>query len=809
MLDSFLQDLRFALRTLARRPAFTALAVLILALGIGSNTAIFSVAHGVLLSPLPYGEPDRLVELWPRVWINKRAVLAVEERMSSFAGVSGHATWSLPLSGGGGEPEVATVGRVSPQHFDVLGVRPTLGRSFAAGERNPGEHRVAVLSHGLWQRRYGGDPSILGRTIELDTEPYTVIGVMPEGHLPLVPEWQLWVPLTVDRGDPRDLDSTFYIDLTARLAPDVTVSRAAAELRALAASLNAENPQRFTTDRVEAAEVVELREHLVGAVQPTILVLLGAVGFILLIACANVANLLLARSTGRRQEMAVRTALGASRRRMLRQLLTESLVLSLLGGGAGLMAAAWTFNLLLGQLPADLPRATEIALDGPVLGFSLLASLLAAAMFGLAPALRSVRSDLETTLREGAGRLSPGRHHQRFTLALVAFQIAASVTLLVGAGLMLRSLAQLRGVDPGFRGDQVLAMRLVPPSSQHQDATRLLAYYEQVLTQVRAVPGVLDAGAIHLLPLGFGNWNFPYRFEGQEFAADAAAGTPLPAVNFRAVTPGYFRTMGITVLKGRTFTDSDRDDAPAVGVINRRMAETLWPGEDPIGKQIFLFGSDDNAFTVVGVVGDVRQHRLSQAARPEMYWPHAQSGTLGVTSMVILARTVGHPPDHADALRAAAWSVDPGVPITEMRPLRRTVEASTAETRFVAFLIAGFAALALALGMAGIYGVLSYAVAERTAEIGIRMVLGAERRDVFREIFGRGLTVTAVGLGAGVLTAWVLGRYLASLLFEIAPTDAVTYIAVVLLISAAAVASIWRPARRASTVDPAAALRHG
>ncbi len=807
MLDSMTQDLRFALRTLAKRPGFTALAVLILALGIGANTAVFSIARGVLLRPLPYAEPDRLVEMWPGAWVNKRTVLAVEERLKSFANVTGYSSWGVPLTGEG-EPEVVPLAQVGPQHFEVLGVRPVLGRGFTADERLPGANPVVVLSHGLWQRRFGADPSILGRTIEIDSEPHEIVGVMPESYRPLRPEWQLWTPLVIDRGDSKDLGSTWYLDLAGRLAPGVTLDQAAAEISELARSLNAENPNTFTTDRVEAAGVIGLREAQVAEVEPTILVLLGAVGFVLLIACANVANLLLVRATHRRQEMAIRNALGAGRRRIVRQLLTESLVLGLLGGGAGLTAALWTFDLLKSRLPAELPRVAEITIDGPVLLFSLAASVLAAVIFGLVPALRAGRGDLPEAIGRGAGRASFGQRHHRWTSALAGFQIAASAVLLVGAGLMLQSLSRLSSVDPGFDGEQVLAMRLVPPPSQYGDPDRNRVYYQQVLERVTAVPGVRDAGAIHLLPLGFGNWSFPYRFEGQELPVDAPAGTPLPAANFRAVTPGYFRALGITLLRGRAFNDGDRDGAEPVGILNRTLAESLWPGEDAVGKRMFLFGNDANAFTVVGVVGDVRQHQLAQPARPEIYYPHAQSGSLGVTSMMVLARTTGDPLDHADALRAAVWEVDAEVPITDLRPLLEVVDASAAETRFVAWLVSGFAALALALGMAGIYGVLSYAVAERTVEIGIRMALGARRRDVLLETAGRGLAVAAVGLTAGIAAAVVLARFLTSLLFEIAPTDVGTYAVVAVLVAIAAAVAIWWPARRASAVDPAIALRH-
>lgn len=803
MSTNVLLDLKTALRSYLKRPAFTAAAVLMLALGIGANTAIFSVAYGVLLKPLSYPQPERLVSLWPETAADKMIADAVARRTTAFSGVSAYAGRNFPLTGEG-EPEIVKGAQVGAAHFSVLGARPMLGRAFTAGEGSAGRDQVAVLGYGLWKSRYGGDRRILGRSIQIDGKPFQVIGVMPASFQPLAPDWQLWTPLVIDPANEADYLGSFYLEVVARLKPGVSAEQAQAQLTTLAAALKTEHPNVMIEEKVEGATLVPLHESLVGEVRSTLLVLLSAVGVVLLIACGNVANLLLAHATARRREMAVRTALGAGPWRLIRYVFTESLLLAAIGGVAGLAVAALTIRLLLALLPDDLPRATEIGLDGSVLGFALGISVASAVLFGIAPARRAVRPDLVSELRQESAGGSLGRAGRRSGQGLVVMQVAAAMVLLVAAGVMLKSLGRLQAVDPGFRPDGVLSARVDLVESRYPEAAGKIDYYRRVTERIAALPGVRQVGAIHLLPLTPDNWSFPYLAEGHELPANAPGVTTLPNADFRVVTPGYFRTMGIRVLRGRDFAATDEAESAPVGLINRTMAEELWPGADPVGKSVQMFGNGGPKFTVVGVVDDVHEHTLNAEPKPAMYRPFTQWPN---ASMYLMVRAGVPPESLAGAVRRAVWNVDPQVPVSEVRPMQAVVRTSVADERLSALLIAAFATLAVLLAASGAYSVISYAVARRTRELGIRIALGAQRSTVFRHVMKEGLVLTAAGLVLGTATALLATRVLVSRLYGVSPADPGAFAISAVLIAATALGSYWIPAWRATRVDPLLSLK--
>ena len=821
-------DVKLAFRQMRRYPTFAGLAIAILALGIGANTSIFSIAHSVLLKPLPYAEPDQLVQLWPSTWVNKRVWSRVSAQSTSYDGVTAFATWTLPMTGGG-QPEAVVSGRVTPGHFEVLGARPDLGRTFHSEDSRPGSHRVAMLSHSLWRTRFGADSDVVGRRIELDGESYEVVGVMPESHVPLDPAWRLWTPLTLDPTDVDDLDGSYYLGMVARLRSDVSLSRADEELKQLAGALVAEFPQRFTKDRQAAAEVVSLHAQRVADARSTLFLLLAAVGTILLVACANLANLLLARAAGRRRELAVRSALGAGWTRIFRQLMVESLVLATVGGACGLLIALWGFEALRAQLPADMPRLSEVGLHGDVLLFTLAASLFSALLFGLAPAWSSaVRGRNGSSSNLTSGRRITGRGPLQSVL--VVGQVAISLALLSVAGLLSQSLMRLQAVDPGFRTEQMVTFRPMPSQDRYPSHGSVVDFYDRVTERLESIPAVRGVAGIHLLPLADGNWHFPYSYEGQELPADPNSGIPLPAANFRVITPGYFELMEIPVIEGRAIDEMDgaalaasssdavgsgaappgqREDAEPyrVGWINRTLASELWPGQRATGKKIQLFGNQ--TFEVAGVVADVHQHALAQAPTPEMYWPLRQAGDFGARSLALVLRTDGPTLELANTLRQAVWSVDPNIPIVEMKSMPEVKSAGVAGPRLRAFLLSSFAGLALILGMVGIYGVVSYSVSARTAEIGVRMALGARRSTVLRDVLREGLRLAVVGLALGLLALASLRGRLEQHLFAIEAGHFSTHAVACLTLLCAVLVACWWPARRASEVEPSTALRHG
>jgi putative ABC transport system permease protein len=806
-MDTLLQDLRYGARALARSPGFTAVAALTLALGIGANTAIFSVVHAVLLRPLPYREPDRLVLAWetrgPRRggvtapdYVDWKAQNQVFETLAARDAITANLT-------GTQDPERVEGRRVTADYLPMLGVRPERGRLFTADEDRPGASHVVVLSHGLWERRFGADPALLGRSIRLDGEPYQVLGVMPAGvGLPGADE-EFWVPLAIT---PEELRQTgnHRLVVVGRLRPGVSREQAEAEMKAIARRIE---PVRPHSNTGISAVLVPLREGLVGDVRSPLLLLLGAVGFVVLIACGNVANLLLARAAGRQREIAVRASLGASRGRVVRQLLVESLLLALVGGVAGVVVGGWGIDALVRTLPAEVPRVSDVRLDATVLGFTLLLSLATGVLFGLVPALRASRLDLTASLKEGA-RTMGGVAHARLRAGLTVSQVALALLLLVGAGLLIKSFARVQEVKAGFDANQVLTFRLALPEARYREPVQVAGFYRDLLERAHAIPGVSAAGAVSHLPLDNPGASISFWVEGRPRPAPERTDT----TRFRAASPGYFQAMSVPVVRGRGLDERDGEGTPRVGVINQTMARRHFAGQDPIGQRLTLDDDATEPLEIVGVVGDVRHFGLDAEPQPELYLSYAQATPLfwkwQDRSLNLVLRTAGDPADVAPAVRGLVRGADPDLPVIALRPMTQVMADSLATRRVYMRLLALFAALALALAAVGIYGVLSYAVARRTGEVGLRMALGATRADVLRLVVGEGLKLTGAGIILGLVAAVGLTRVLVALLFEVSPTDPLTFAAVACLLAAVAVLASYLPAHRATRVDPLVALRY-
>ena len=718
---------------------------------------------------------------------------------------SGVSHWGLTLTGNG-DPAVLTAQAVDAGFFRVVGAQPILGRPFSPEDRDPARSDVVILSYGSWQSRFGGDPDMIGRRIDLDGSGHAtrlVIGVMPKGFVaPLVGpgnDVAVWIPLSRAAGRTIATDSTWYVNsIIGRLKPGTTVGQAAQQIQLVMSRLRAEYPGVLERPQVETAGAIGLLDSMVGDVRPSLLALMGAVGLVMLLACANLANLLLARGDRRRRELAVRAALGAGRGRLVREQLTDSVVLALLGGAGGaLLARMLLATLDLGRASA-LPRTAGLRLDWRVMGFALLVSLLAAAAFGLWPALRATRGDVRDDL--GASERSPGvtRPGGRSGAILVAGEIALATVLVTGAGLLLASLHELRSVDPGVDPSDVVAMRIAPTDAKyHGEAAQAL--YDQLFERMRAIPGVRTVGATHLLPFTWGNWAFPYLAQGH-LPPDG----PLPSANFRIVTPDYFDAVDQPLLEGRLLTEDDaRSDSLRVGLINHTMAHELWPDESAVGKTIQLFGNQP--FEVVGVVGDVRQATLDQVPQPEMYVPYA--GRWAESSMVIVLEATGDPRSIMPTARRAVWDVDPNIPIVSIQPMTEIVGESLARRRFFANVLSFFGALAMALGAVGVFGVMAYTMGARRTEYGIRIALGATRRRVLGGAVGHAVLPIAVGLAAGIGASVLASRLLQSLLFGVAPGDPLTVLAAGLTLSGVAIAATFVPAYRATKVDAATVMR--
>jgi putative ABC transport system permease protein len=795
MVDDLKRDLRQALHTLRRNPAFTAIAALTLALGIGANSAIVSVVHAVLLRPLPYHEPDKLVTV---EYLLAGEYLLLRERVPSlremalFRGGRG-----FNLSDGGGAERLIGA-EVSANLFSTLGVMPALGRTFRADEERPGGRGV-VISHALWRQRFGADPNLIGREILIDSQPREIVGVMPaEFAFPSV-ETQLWIPYVFNPAAAVPLwGGGQGGQAIARLAPGATAARAQAEVRARTPDLRKANTVWVFPDAWGARrEVVPLQDQIVGDVRTRLLVMLGAVGFVLLIACANVANLLLARASARQREIAIRYALGASRGRIIRQLLTESALLGLIGGATGFLLAFWGVPLLVSSLPADMPRVEEIAVDRWMLAFTLAVSVFTGVCFGLVPAIQASRSTVQTSLKiEERGATAP---LGRASSLLVIGEVAIAVLLVIVAVLLIRSFTALLRVDPGFRTERIVTARVTPPDIRYRRDENVRVFYDSLLARVAALPGVQSVEAVSHLPLSSRFGSFAFEVEGRPHVRGQGA----PTTGIRNVTLGYLRTMGVPLLKGRPLAGTDRENTPLVAVINETMARRHFAGVDPIGRR-FRELSREAWTTVVGVVGDVRHEGLDEAAGLEVYRPFAQ---VPVRDMSLVIRMSGDPSPLAASLRAAVAEIDATVPISDVRTADQILARSVAAWRFTTFLHGAFALVALTLAAIGIYGVLSYAVSRRSREIGVRMALGAGRADVLRMVLGQALLLAATGTIGGVVAAFAVTRLLKTLLFEVSPTDVVTFTVVPLLLAAVACLAAYIPASRATRVDPTIALR--
>jgi len=804
-METLIQDLRYGIRMLARKPGFTLIAVITLALGIGANTAIFSVVNAVLLRPLAYKEPDRLIRIWEsnpaRNWPEFSASVPNfkdwQQQQSVFEQVAAQELSTFNLTGTG-EPERIPAASVTANLFLTLGVSPVMGREFLPEEEQAGRHRVVLLSHGLWQRRFGSDPTMIGKPVQLNGESYEVIGIMP-ADFRFTGTRELWVPLVLDpaRQSWRADRTNHTLMVFARLKPDVTLEQADADMQAIAGRLEQQYPQS------NAGWSVRLRTFndwlIPEAIRRSVLVLLAAVGFVLLIACANVANLLLARAGAREREMAIRAALGASRLRVMRQLLTESLLLAGLGGLAGVLLALWGVDLIAVNDAMNIPRLNQTRLDGRVLGFTLVVSVMTGLIFGLVPAWRAVKINLTETLKEGGRSGSSGARH-RLRSALVIGEVALSLVLLVSAGLMMRSFARLQNVPLGFAPENVMTMQINLPPSKYGENAQRVDFFDQLLERLRAVPGVVETAAITGVPLSDGNWAMEVTLEGRDGATNEA---PLSA-DTRAVTPNYFRTMGIPLLQGRDFTEQDRGDAPLTMIVSEKFASRYWPGENPIGRR-FRPGTNNPFGTVIGVVGNVRNLSLEDEGRPAFYFSY---GHIGMPALTLTVRTTARPETLTAALRTQVASLDADLPIFNIRTMEQRVTDAAGQPRFQTVLLGIFSVVALLLAAIGLYGVMSFLVRQRTHEIGLRMALGAQSRDVLGLVIRQGLLLTLVGVAIGLAAAFGLTRLMKSLLYGVSATDPLTFAVIALLLTAVALLACYIPARRAMKVDPMVALRY-
>ena len=804
-MNSLLRDLSYGFRMLAKSPGFTAVAVLALALGIGANSAIFSTVNAMLLRPLPYKDSERLVEVWEhrplqnrdRTVVSPAEFIHWREQAKSFEHIAA-ISFVLHNLTGDGEPEQIQSVQVSASFFPLLGVSPIAGRTFLEEEDQPGRNRVAVISYGLWQRRFGGDPAIVDQQITLDGNKFTVVGIMPSGfQFPQLVE--LWEPIAFPAAA-RDSQSNHYLEVFARVKPELGIEQAQAEMAGIASLLEQARPDSSTGHQVR---LVSLHEQIVGDSRAALLVLLAAVAFVLLIACANVANLMLARAASRQKEMAIRTALGAGRWRIVRQLLVESLLLASIGGALGLLLAWWGIDLLVALAPDGTPRLDEIKLDASVFGFTLVISLLTGVLFGLAPAMQSSRPDLNEALKEGGRGSTEGARRNRLRSALVITEVALTLVLMVGAGLMLKSFYRLSKVDPGYDPSNLLTMEITLPGSKYAKSAQTLAFYDELLRRVESLHEVRAAGAVDVLPLSGNNSSSTVTIEGQPPAPPGER----PAANRRIITPNYFRAMGMSLLEGRAFTPNDTDQATRVTIISETMARRFWPGQKALGKR-FKFGAPENNnpwMEIVGVVADVKHTSLNEETRPETYLPITQSPT---RAMTLVTRTTNDPFDMVPVLRGQVLEVDQDQPVGSVASMEQLVSRSLAPWRFSMMLLGSFAALALVLAAVGIYGVISYSVAQRTHEIGIRMALGAQSADVLKQVVGKGMTLVLIGVGLGVAAAVALTQLISTLLYSVSPTDVTTFTIISLALAGVALAACFVPARRATKVDPLIALKH-
>jgi len=805
-MENLLSDTRYAIRNLLRRPAFTLIAVVTLALGIGANTTIFSAINALLLKPLPIPELDRVVAIWDK--LPSRGVLHNEvtfanyldlrSQNQSFEQLALYRWWSPNLTGV--EPPERLQGfLVTANFFDALGLKPIMGRNFAEEENQPGKDAVAIITHSLWQRRFGGDPEILNKTVTINTVARRVIGVMPENfNFPKGAEMYAPIPMTPELMKSRGSHSYYII---GRLKHGTPIQSAQADIDNIMARLEQQYPE---TNKGWGATAFPLVADTVRQYDTALWVMMFAVGFVLLIACANVANLTLARATARQREIAVRTALGASRWRIVRQLLTESVIVALIGGVGGVLVAFWGIDALRASNPGDAAKFAagwyQLGINAKVLLFTLGLSLASGIVFGLAPALQMSKPNLNSSLKEG-GRHTSGSSH-RLRSSLVVFEVALSLMLLVSAGLLTRSFLSLLRTNPGFNSDNILTMSLVLPGLKYKELPQRAAFYSDLVQRIKAYPGVESAAVVNYLPLGGANSSDSYLVEGEP--------EPQPGQEndgrYRVASPDYFRTMEISVIRGRGFTEQDKADTQPVVIVNETLARRHWPEQNPIGKRIRFYGPLDRApwMQVVGVIADVK-HDLTIPVEPEYYLPHAQDPW---NAMVLIAKTSVDPASLAGALRQQVWSIDKDQPVFDVKTMQEVRAGSVALYSLSSIMLGIFAAVALVLAAIGIYGVMAFAVTQRTQEIGIRMALGARTADVLKLVVKHGMKLALLGIVIGLAGSWALTRFIAKLLVGVQPTDLLTFSVVSLCLLVAAFIACYLPARRATKVDPLVALRY-
>jgi putative ABC transport system permease protein len=802
---TFWQDLRYGARMLLKKPGFTLIAVLTLALGIGANTAIFSVVNAVLLRPLPFPESERLMQMFlnnpetasGRSGYGNADFQALRERNQSFEKIAAISSGNRFSLTGGGAPEQVVGAVVTAEFFDMLGARPQRGRTFLAGEDKPGSPRAVVVSHGFWEKHLSSNPDAVGQTVTLNNESYTVIGVMaPDFRFTAFGPAELWTALQLA---PPRARPPYYLRVIGRLKPGVNAQQAQAEVTAIANQIQ----QQYPSSTFKLVHVEPLKSAIVGDSQLSLSVLLGAVFFVLLIASVNVANLLLARATEREREIAVRSALGASRLRLIRQALTECALLALLGATLGWLLAQWGVDLIVALSPENLPRFDEISVDMRVLGFTLLMTCLSGLVFGLAPALQSSHVDLNSTLKEGGRSGAEGSRRNWLRSLFIVSEFALALLLLVGAGLMIRSFLGLQRVNPGFAPDRALTAQIVLPQSSYREAARVGAFQRQLLQRVQALPGVESASVSMSLPPNLLIMRNPFAVEGPA----PSPGQSLPLAEQLLVSPDYFRALGIQRLAGRVFTDADDANAPQVVIINETLARQYFPQQDPVGKRLQTGDYSPNGpwLTIVGVVADVKYSGLNEPTQPTLYTSFQQN--LWWRSMFLVVKAGGDPLGLVNAVRNEVWALDRDLPVSQIKTMDQLMSDAVAEPRAYTLLLGALGAVALLLAAVGIYGVMAYAVTQRTHEIGVRMALGAQSGAVLRLVVGAGMKLALLGMAIGLLAAFALTRLMSKLLFDVSATDPVTFALIALLLMGVALLSCYLPARRATKVDPIAALR--
>jgi predicted permease len=813
-MTTLMQDLRYGIRMLVKNPGFTCVAVITLALGIGANTAIFSVVDAVLLRPLPYPQPDHLVKVWGnfsgiglpdnRNWISAPEFKDLQSLNKSFSGIAAisGASFNLLVNG---TPQRVEGYAVSPSLFAILGAQPVLGRTFLPEEASPGRDHEIVLGYGLWKRGFGGDPGVIGRQLTINDLSYTVVGVMP-ASFQYPDDAEMWAPLAFE---PSDLTpnnrGNHGLEVLARIRPELSITQAREDMNAVTRTVEEQNPDYPYAKFNFSFTLTRLLEEMVSDIQKALWILTAAVGLVLLIACANVANLLLVRASKREREIAVRVALGASRRRVVGQLLTESVLLAVLGGAAGILFAGWGLQILMNVSTSIFPRVAAASIDGWVLLFTTLISLGTGVVFGLVPALQSTRGFHADSLKEGGRGATAGAASLRLRHALVVAELALSLLLLNGAGLLLKSFLRLQEVDSGFRPDHVLTMRVSLPETKYSKPEQTRAFYRDVLGRISRLPAVDAAGAVNILPFSGGGTSGTTTMDTTAVPPDART----PEADFRAVTPGFFKAIGIDLIRGRYFQESDKEQAAPVAIVDETLAKTYWPNESAIGKRLHRGGGDATSsrpwMTIVGVVRHVRYRSLEARSRVEVYWPEAQNPS---RTLSLAIRTLSNPLSLAPAVQKVVQAVDPEQPVYRVRTMEQLFVHSMARRRLSMLLLSIFAGAALLLAAIGIYGIMAYWVSERSHEMGIRMALGAGRLDILRLVIRQSLTMTLLGLTCGIAGSLILGRFFQSLLFNVKPTDAVTLIAVAVTLGGVALAASYIPARRATSVDPMVALRY-